>query len=200
MSRNCIAAWSMPAIKPASVGNSRSLTTAARIKPSRCFSNGLLAIRGFKSSNFRATSAIKPPSAPDCIRFNADAVILLDGDLQDPPELIPELANAWKNGASVVLARGARGRKRGFAGSASKRFMHSTNTWFNMHVPPHTGTFSLLDRDALTALNNLPEAHRFFPGLRSWVGFSQAMVEYDTRRSLQRAAKTIASTIVCLRG
>ena len=48
-----------------------------------------------------------------------------------------------------------------------------------MHVPPHTGTFSLLDRDALTALNNLPEAHRFFPGLRSWVGFSQAMVEYD---------------------
>lgn len=109
----------------------------------------------------------------------ADAVILLDGDLQDPPELIPELVAAWKEGAKVVLARRRSRQEKGMRRIGFEVFHAIYNYLIDTHVPPHTGTFSLLDREALAALNDLPEAHRFFPGLRSWVGFSQAVVEYD---------------------
>ena len=110
---------------------------------------------------------------------DADAVILLDGDLQDPPEVIPELVGAWRGGAKVVLARRRSRQERGLRRLGFDAFHAIYKYLIDMHVPPHTGTFCLLDRDALMALNELPEAHRFFPGLRSWVGFSQAVVEYD---------------------
>lgn len=112
-------------------------------------------------------------------QVDADAVILLDGDLQDPPELIPELVQAWQGGASVVLARRRSRQEKGLRRFGFEAFHAIHKYLIDMQVPPNTGTYSLLDRDALAALNNLPEAHRFFPGLRSWVGFTQSIVEYD---------------------
>ncbi len=122
-------------------------------------------------------------------QVDADAVVLLDGDLQDPPELIPELVEAWQSGASVVLARRRSRQEKGLRRIGFETFHAIHKYLIDMQVPPNTGTFSLLDRDALTALNNLPEAHRFFPGLRSWVGFRQAMAGASRARSFPSTPK-----------
>lgn len=115
----------------------------------------------------------------------ADAVIALDADLQDPPEVIPDLVSAWKNGAKVVRAvrrtRSERGLRRiGFD------LFHAVFGWLSDYpIEPNSGTFCLLDREAVAAFNQLPERNRFFPGLRAWIGFTRADVAYDRK---ERAA------------
>lgn len=108
-----------------------------------------------------------------------DAVILLDGDLQDPPELIPDLVKAWQAGGQVVIARRRSRQESGLRRLCFETFHRVFKYLVDLDVPANTGTFSLLDRAALEALNSLPESHRFFPGLRAWVGFRQTFVEYD---------------------
>jgi dolichol-phosphate mannosyltransferase len=108
-----------------------------------------------------------------------DAVVLLDGDLQDPPEVIPDLVRAWKGGAEVVFAR-----RRARAEPLSRRIavgaFHALFSWMSeFPVPPDAGVFGLMDRRALAALLGLPERSRFLPGMRAWVGFRQVAVEYD---------------------
>ncbi len=109
----------------------------------------------------------------------SDAVVTMDADLQDPPEIIPALVSAWSEGAEIVLAtrksRAEKGlRRMGF--DLFHRFFQLTS---DFPIEPNTGTFGLLGRAALDALNQLPERNRFFPGLRSWVGFRNAEVLYD---------------------
>lgn len=110
---------------------------------------------------------------------DADIVVLMDGDLQDPPELIPKLVNVYRSGAEIVLARRTSRREtlvRGFA----FRIFHAVFRYLSdSQIPPNTGTFCLLNRRATQAIVDLPEAHRFFPGLRAWVGFRQAEVFYQ---------------------
>jgi dolichol-phosphate mannosyltransferase len=118
-----------------------------------------------------------------------DAVILLDGDLQDPPELIPELAKAWQAGAQIVIARRRSRQERGLRRLGFDAFHALFKYLIDIEVPPHTGTFCLLDRTALDALNGLPESHRFFPGLRAWIGFRQTFVEYDRQERHKGAPK-----------
>jgi dolichol-phosphate mannosyltransferase len=109
----------------------------------------------------------------------AHATIVMDGDLQDPPELIPELVACWRAGADVVRAerrtRQERGPRRwGFA------IFHRMLRWLaDFPIPAHVGVYGLLDRRALEELNRLPEKNRFLPGLRAWVGFDQQLVCYD---------------------
>ena len=115
----------------------------------------------------------------------ADAVVTMDADLQDPPEIIPQLVAAWRDGAEVVRAT-RRSRAETGARRVGFDLFHAVfGRLTDFPIEPNTGTFGLLGRDALTAFHQLPERHRFFPGLRAWIGFPVADVMYDRQ---ERAA------------
>jgi glycosyltransferase involved in cell wall biosynthesis len=107
------------------------------------------------------------------------AVIVLDGDLQDPPELIPQLLSAWRGGSDIVYAV-RRKRKESFpkrlAYSAFYRLIRSAS---DIVMPLDAGDFGLMDRRAVDALKRMPEKTRFVRGLRAFVGFRQTGIEYD---------------------
>jgi len=107
-----------------------------------------------------------------------DAIILLDGDLQDPPEIIEEMNKKWKEGFEVVY--GIRVKREGpilmqFAYKAFYRLFHQLSY---IHIPLDSGDFSLIDRKVVDVLKLLPERDRFIRGLRAWVGFRQTGVPY----------------------
>jgi polyisoprenyl-phosphate glycosyltransferase len=108
-----------------------------------------------------------------------DAVILMDGDLQDPPELIPTLVARWREGYEVVY--GERVAREGPAAmnAARKAFYRVFQRLAYVSVPIDAGDFSLLDRRAVDAINALPETHRFVRGLRAFVGYRQIGVPYE---------------------
>ena len=114
-----------------------------------------------------------------------DAVVLMDGDLQDPPELIPELLKKWQEGAQVVRAERKSRKEKGVRRVGFELF-HKVFKWISdFPIPAQSGIFGLMDRLVVKELNKFPEKNRFFPGLRSWVGFSHAVVSYDRQ---ERAA------------
>ena len=109
-----------------------------------------------------------------------DVVVILDADLQDPPELIPEMILQWRSGFQVVYAqRRARAKesvwKRGFAFV----FYRVLARLSDVEIPIDTGDFCLLDRSVVDILNRMPERTRYLRGLRSWVGFRQVAVTFD---------------------
>ena len=107
-----------------------------------------------------------------------DAVVLLDGDLQDPPELIEAFYAKWKEGYDVVYgSRVARDANR-FLRSSYRLFYRLFRAASYVPVPLDAGDFSLMDRRVVDALNLLPETNRFLRGLRAWVGFRQIGVPY----------------------
>jgi len=107
-----------------------------------------------------------------------DAVILLDGDLQDPPELIAEFHARWKEGYAVVYGR--RGRREGSAllALACRAFYRLFRGLSDVAMPLDAGDFSLMDRRVVDELLALPERDQFLRGLRAWVGFKQTGVDY----------------------
>nr|MBO2488308.1 glycosyl transferase family 2 [Gammaproteobacteria bacterium] len=118
-----------------------------------------------------------------------DAVIVIDADLQDPPELIPELIRVWQEGADVVYAK--RRVRRGE--SVMKRttaylFYRVMQNVSRVQLPEDTGDFRLLSRRAVEALKLLREQHRFMKGLFTWIGYKQVAVPYD--RDARFAGKT----------
>jgi polyisoprenyl-phosphate glycosyltransferase len=109
-----------------------------------------------------------------------DAIVLLDGDLQDPPALIPEMVREWRNGAQVVMAvRRSREVQSKLLGLAFHSFYRVLAFLSDYPIPLDAGIFSLMDRQALGSINSLREKNRFFPGLRAWVGYKTANVYYD---------------------
>jgi glycosyltransferase involved in cell wall biosynthesis len=134
-----------------------------------------------------------------------DAVVLLDGDLQDPPELIEKFYARWREGYDVVY--GVRERRVATLPMqlAYKLFYRVFRSLSYVSIPVDAGDFSLLDRRVVDALNALPESNRFLRGLRAWVGFRQVGVPYvrparpfgETTNSLRRnvgwARKAIVS-------
>jgi polyisoprenyl-phosphate glycosyltransferase len=123
-----------------------------------------------------------------------DAVVVIDSDLQDPPEVIPDLLERWRDGADVVIAR--RRTREG-----ETRLKLATARWFyglmgrlaQIDLEPNAGDFRLFDRAPLDALLRMRERSRFLRGMTSWVGFSHAIVEYD------RDARTAGETKYPLR-
>jgi dolichol-phosphate mannosyltransferase len=112
-----------------------------------------------------------------------DAVILIDGDLQDPPELIPELVAKWAEGFQVVMAqRRTRAAEGGARGIGFRLFYPLLRRVADLPATPDAGIFGLMDRAVVDQFNKLPERNRFIPGLRRWLGFRQAAVEYDRQR------------------
>ncbi|MBC8165259.1 MAG: glycosyltransferase family 2 protein [Bryobacteraceae bacterium] len=123
-----------------------------------------------------------------------DAVIFLDADLQDPPELIPEMIEKWKAGAMLVT--GCR-RKRQEGGVKGFLFWLFHEVFFRFTggvMPKNSGTFALMDRLIIAHLKKMPELNLFLPALRSWVGFEQAVVHYD-RESREGEAKQTFSKL-----
>jgi polyisoprenyl-phosphate glycosyltransferase len=107
------------------------------------------------------------------------AVITMDGDLQDPPEVIPELLDKWSQGYQVVFARRRSRCEHPIKRAAYFTFYRILRQLSEVPIPLDTGDFALMDRRAIDELNALPERGRFLRGLRSWVGFRQVEVEYD---------------------
>jgi polyisoprenyl-phosphate glycosyltransferase len=118
-----------------------------------------------------------------------DVIVMLDGDLQDPPELIGEMLDRWRAGADVVYAV-----RRERAGETA--FKRTTATWFyrlfralaDIDLEPESGDFRLMDRRALDALIAMPERNRFLRGMSVWVGFNQTAVTFQ--REARSAGRT----------
>lgn len=110
---------------------------------------------------------------------DADAAVVIDADLQDPPELIPSLVERWRAGFDVVYAtRTAREGETGFKRLTASLFYRSMERMSDTRVPRDTGDFRLLSRRALDALRQLRERQRFMKGLFAWIGYRQAAVYY----------------------
>lgn len=112
-----------------------------------------------------------------------EAVVPIDVDLQDPPELIPAMIEKWREGYEMVLAR----RSRRSADSWIKRvtafsFYRLHNKIASPRIPENVGDFRLMDRCVVDALGTLPESQRFMKGLFAWVGFRTAVIEYARDR------------------
>lgn len=107
-----------------------------------------------------------------------DAVILLDGDLQDPPELIEAFHGKWHEGYDVVYGERVQREATRFLKIAYKAFYRVFRAASYVPMPLDAGDFSLIDRRVVDALNQLPENNRFMRGLRAWVGFRQTGVPY----------------------
>ncbi len=107
-----------------------------------------------------------------------DAVVLLDGDLQDPPELIESFYQRWREGFEVVYGIRVKRVATRFLQIAYKVFYRLFRAASYVPMPLDAGDFSLLDRRVVEALNNLKENNRFLRGLRAWVGFKQTGVPY----------------------
>jgi glycosyltransferase involved in cell wall biosynthesis len=127
------------------------------------------------SRNFGFQAAI----AAGLAHAPGDALITMDADLQDPPECFPEFVARWREGAAVVRAVRRSRQETGARRFGMDLFHQFFNRISDFPVEANTGTFCLLDRTAVNALNQLPERHRFFPGLRAWVGFASAEIQYD---------------------
>jgi len=109
-----------------------------------------------------------------------EAVIIIDADLQDPPEVIPKLIARWKDGAEVVYAQ--RSKRRGetrFKLLTAAAFYRLITRMTSINIPSDTGDFRLLDRRVVDTLVKMREHHRFMRGLSAWVGFRQEAVLYE---------------------
>jgi glycosyltransferase involved in cell wall biosynthesis len=127
------------------------------------------------SRNFGFQAAL----AAGLTHARGDAVVTMDADLQDPPECIPEMVARWREGAQVVRAV-RRSRQETGARRLGMDVFHAVfSRVSDFPIDSNTGTFGLMDRTAVDALKLLPERNRFFPGLRSWVGFRTAQILYD---------------------
>lgn len=109
-----------------------------------------------------------------------DAIVLMDGDFQDPPEVVPELVAAWRTGAQVVVAvRRSRQERRKVLARLFPLFYRVFGALSDFPIPLNAGIFGLIDRQAADSINSLQERNRYLPGLRAWVGYRNAIVFYD---------------------
>jgi dolichol-phosphate mannosyltransferase len=119
---------------------------------------------------------------------SGQAVIVMDGDLQDPPEVIPNMVSAWRQGYEVVYAVRRLRPEGKIKRTAYNIFYRLMSSIANIDVPLDSGDFSLMDRRVVDVINSMPERNRFVRGLRAWVGFRQTGIEYQ--RSARNAGES----------
>ena len=118
-----------------------------------------------------------------------DAVVIIDADLQDPPELIPDMLKKWEEGYEVIYGkRKTRKGESAFKLLTAKMFYSTLNTLSDVEIPKDTGDFRLVDKKVVDTINDLPEHNKFLRGLFSWVGYEQYAYEYE--RQERFAGKT----------
>ena len=111
---------------------------------------------------------------------SGDAVIVIDADLQDPPELIPKLVEKWREGYDVVNAKRIKRKGESLLKKVMSYIYYRLLFYLSdINVPKDTGDFRLLNKNALDALLKLREKHRYMKGLFVWVGFKQKEIEYE---------------------
>lgn len=118
-----------------------------------------------------------------------DAVVVMDADLQDPPELILDMVQQWKEGADVAYALRRRREGHWIKRVSYWTFYRLVSVLSDVDMPRDTGEFCLMSRRVVNALNALPEKQRFTRGLRAWVGFRQVAVKYDRPERLKGHTK-----------
>jgi len=166
--------WEVIWVNDASPDNSQAvLEGIARNEPRLkviCFSRNFGIHRAFTCGLHHATG---------------DAAVLMDGDLQDPPELIEQFIPKWQEGYDVVYGVRTKRRETLFRRIAFKLFYRVFRALSYVEIPLDAGEFALLDRKVIDAIKLFPERDRFLRGLRAWVGFRQTGVSYtrDARYS-----------------
>ncbi|MBE9124686.1 MULTISPECIES: glycosyltransferase family 2 protein [unclassified Coleofasciculus] len=107
-------------------------------------------------------------------------IVVLDADLQDPPELIPDMVEKWRQGYQVVYAQRIKRRKESwFKRFTAYSFYRILKYLAEVDIPTDTGDFCLMDRQVVDVLNSMPECNRYIRGLRSWVGFQQTAIRFE---------------------
>ena len=108
------------------------------------------------------------------------AIVVLDADLQDPPELIPQMLAAWRDGADVVcMRRRSRAGESWLKRASAHAYYRLLNRLSRVPIPADTGDFRLLSRRAVEALKRLPERNRYMKGLFAWIGMPTTVIDYD---------------------
>jgi glycosyltransferase involved in cell wall biosynthesis len=111
-----------------------------------------------------------------------DAIVIIDADLQDPPELIPDMLKLWEDGNDVIYGkRKSREGESKFKLLTASMFYKTLNALSDVEIPKDTGDFRLVDRKVVDVINSLPEHNKFLRGLFSWVGFKQTPFEYERK-------------------
>lgn len=111
-----------------------------------------------------------------------DVIVIIDADLQDPPELIPEMIKLWEAGNDVIYGkRKTRDGESVFKLFTAKMFYKTLNALSDVEIPKDTGDFRLVDRKVVDTINSLPEHNKFLRGLFSWVGYKQIPFQYERK-------------------
>ena len=111
-----------------------------------------------------------------------DVIVIIDADLQDPPELIPEMLKLWEAGNDVIYGkRKTRDGESVFKLFTAKMFYKTLNALSDVEIPKDTGDFRLVDRKVVDTINSLPEHNKFLRGLFSWVGYKQIPFQYERK-------------------
>lgn len=114
---------------------------------------------------------------------SGDAIVIIDADLQDPPELIPDMILLWEEGNKIVYGkRKTRKGESAFKLISAKMFYEALNVLSDVDIPKDTGDFRLVDREVVEVINSLPEHNKFLRGLWSWVGYKQIPYEYERKK------------------
>jgi dolichol-phosphate mannosyltransferase len=163
--------------------------TFARIEALHAVDSRVKAVR--LSRNFGQEAAVQAGLAA----ARGDAVVLTDADLQDPPELVPDMIAKWNEGFQVVIAERS-GRGESWPRRAATRCFH----WLFRRISTfrdegEAGLFSLLDRRVVAVLRQMPERHRYLRGLRSYVGFRRAAVTYERPRRANEPRQSLSKLI-----
>jgi len=134
-----------------------------------------------------------------------DVVLIIDADLQDPPELIPEMLKLWEEGNEVIYGeRKSREGESKFKLFTAKMFYKTLNALSDVDIPKNTGDFRLVDRKVVDTVNRMPEHNKFLRGLFSWVGYKQYAFKYErkerfageTKYPLKKMLKLAADGII----
>lgn len=128
-----------------------------------------------------------------------DCIVIMDADLQDPPEVVLDMVRAWKDGAQVVAAK--RRRRDGetwFKRASAKLFYRVMSRLSPVRIPEDVGDFRLIDRKVAEALKSMNERNRYFRGMVSWVGFRQVEVLYDRHERAAGASKYSLKSMLLL--
>lgn len=134
-----------------------------------------------------------------------DAIVIIDADMQDPPELIPEMLKLWEDGNEIIYGkRKTREGETAFKLLTAKMFYNTLNALSDVEIPKDTGDFRLVDRKVVDTINLLPEHNKFLRGLFSWVGYKQTPFEYErkerfagkTKYSLKKMLKLASDGII----